>query len=436
MTNPDNIGVMQGFFLKVRTIDLLDFLSKCIHLFRWMIPSPEVFYGDSSRSYPRTSLLFFNLKGERYMAQPIKRIAVSTGGGDAPGLNAVIRAIVHAATRRGWEVFGIRDGYNGIFLPERYPNGDGVIPLTRARVRGITHLGGTIIGTTNRGNPFHYPMPQLDGTMKEVDRSGEIIAGFEKYGFDALIAIGGDGSLTIANDLAKRGNIRVVGVPKTIDNDLEGTVATFGFDSAVSFATEAIDRLHSTAESHHRVMVVEVMGRTAGWIALNAGVAGTADVVLIPEIPYDMRLVADKINAREAAGRNFSIVVVAEGAVPKGGTTSVIEKEIGKAERFGGLGEKIAAQIQSLTQKETRCVVLGHLLRGGSPTAFDRLLSLRFGAAAVRALEDGQSGVVVVLNPPEVNYIPIDQVANRVRHVPVDCDTILTARDLGVSFGD
>ncbi len=370
------------------------------------------------------------------MAQPIKRIAVNTGGGDAPGLNAVIRAIVHAATRRGWEVFGIRDGYNGLFLPERYPNGDGVIPLTRARVRGITHLGGTIIGTTNRGNPFHYPMPQLDGTIKELDRSGEIIAGFEKHGFDALIAIGGDGSLTMANELAKRGNIRLVGVPKTIDNDLEGTVATFGFDSAVSFATEAIDRLHSTAESHHRVMVVEVMGRTAGWIALNAGVAGTADVVLIPEIPYDMRLVADKINAREAAGRNFSIIVVAEGAVPKGGTTSVVEKEAGKAERFGGLGEKIAAQIQSLTQKETRCVVLGHLLRGGTPTAFDRLLSLRFGAAAVRALEEGQSGVVVVLDPPAVNYIPIDQVADRVRHVPVDCDTILTARDLGISFGD
>lgn len=373
---------------------------------------------------------------EYVMAQSIKRIAVSTGGGDAPGLNAVIRAVVHAAAKRGWEVFGIRDGYNGIFLPERYPNGDGVIPLTRARVRGITHLGGTIIGTTNRGNPFHYPMPQPDGTIKEVDRSGEIIEGFKKYGFDALIAIGGDGSLTIANDLAKRGNIRVVGVPKTIDNDLEGTVATFGFDSAVSFATEAIDRLHSTAESHHRVMVVEVMGRTAGWIALNAGVAGTADVILIPEIPYDMSLVAEKINAREAAGRNFSIIVVAEGAIPKGGTTSVVEKEVGKAERFGGLGEKIAAQIQAMTQKETRCVVLGHLLRGGSPTAFDRLLSLRFGAAAVRALEEGQSGVVVVLNPPTVNYIPIDQVADRVRHVPIDCDTILTARDLGISFGD
>ncbi|TAE21158.1 MAG: ATP-dependent 6-phosphofructokinase [Candidatus Kapaibacterium sp.] len=370
------------------------------------------------------------------MANDIKRIAVSTGGGDAPGLNAVIRAVVHAATRRGWEVYGIRDGYNGIFLPEKYPNGDGVIPLTREKVRGITHLGGTIIGTTNRGNPFKYPMPQADGTMQEVDRSGEIIDGFKKYGFDALIAIGGDGSLSIANDLAKRGNIRVVGVPKTIDNDLEGTVATFGFDTAVTFATDAIDRLHSTAQSHHRVMVVEVMGRTAGWIAVNSGVAGTADVILIPEIPYDINKVAEKINAREKAGRSFSIIVVAEGAKAQDGTTSVVERELGKAERFGGLGEKVAAQIQALTDKETRCVVLGHLLRGGTPTAFDRLLSLRFGAAAVRALEEGQSGVVVVLDPPTVNYIPIEQVAHRVRLVPVDSDTIMTARDLGISFGD
>jgi ATP-dependent phosphofructokinase / diphosphate-dependent phosphofructokinase len=368
--------------------------------------------------------------------QPIKRIAVSTGGGDAPGLNAVIRAVVHAATLRGWEVFGIRDGYNGIFLPERFPNGDGVIPLTRERVRGITHLGGTIIGTTNRGNPFHYPMPQADGTMKEMDRSGEIIEGFRKWGFDALVAIGGDGSLTIAHDLAKRGNLRVIGVPKTIDNDLEGTEATFGFDSAVSFATEAIDRLHTTAESHHRVMIVEVFGRTAGWIALNSGIAATADVILIPEIPYDINNVAEKINAREKAGRTFSIIVVAEGAVAKDGTTSIVEREIGKAERFGGLGEKIAAQIQTLTQKETRCVVLGHLLRGGTPTAFDRLLSLRFGAAAVRALEEGQSGVVVVLDPPTVKYIPIGEVADRVRRVPIHSDSIMTARDLGISFGD
>jgi 6-phosphofructokinase 1 len=365
----------------------------------------------------------------------IKRIAVSTGGGDAPGLNAVIRGIVHAATRRGWEVFGIRDGYNGLFLPENYPNGDGVMALTRDRVRGITHTGGTILGTTNRGNPFRYPSKREDGTMYERDRSDEIMAGFKQWEIDALIAIGGDGSLTIANEIAKKG-IRVVGVPKTIDNDLEGTVATFGFDTAVGFATECIDRLHSTAESHHRVMVVEVMGRHAGWIALNAGVAGTADVILIPEIPYDIEAVAAKIEARDRAGRKFSIVVVAEGAMPKGGSASIVEKELGKAERLGGIGEKVAAQIQQLTKKETRLVVLGHLLRGGTPSAFDRLLSLRFGAAAVRALEEGQSGVVVVLDPPTVNYIPLADVSNRMKLVPIDCDTILTARDLGISFGD
>ncbi len=365
----------------------------------------------------------------------IKRIAINTGGGDAPGLNAVIRAVVHAATKRGWECFGIRDGYNGLFLPELYPNGDGVFPLTRDRVRGITHLGGTILGTTNRGNPLRYPTKREDGSMYERDRSDEIMEGFRKWEIDALIAIGGDGSLTMANAFAQKG-LKVVGVPKTIDNDLEGTVATFGFDTAVAFATECIDRLHSTAESHHRVMVVEVMGRHAGWIALNTGVAGTADVILIPEIPYDIEKVAEKIRSREASGRTFSIIVVAEGAIPKGGTVSVIEKEIGKAERLGGIGEQVAAQIQQITKKETRLVVLGHLLRGGTPTTFDRLLSLRFGAAAVRALEQGKSGVVVVLDPPTVKYIPLEEVADRVRLVPLDSDTVLTARDLSISFGD
>jgi ATP-dependent phosphofructokinase / diphosphate-dependent phosphofructokinase len=367
---------------------------------------------------------------------PIKRIGISTGGGDAPGLNAVIRGIVHAATRRGWECFGIRDGYNGLFLPETYPNGDGVFALTRERVRGITHTGGTILGTTNRGNPFRYPTKRDDGTMYEKDRSDEIMDGFKRWEIDSLIAIGGDGSLTIANDIAQKGGLRVIGVPKTIDNDLEGTVATFGFDTAVGFATDCIDRLHSTAESHHRVMVVEVMGRHAGWIALNAGVAGTADVILIPEIPFDIEKIAAKIEGRERAGRKFSIVVVAEGAIPKGGGASVVEKELGKAERLGGIGEKIASQIQQMTKKETRLVVLGHLLRGGTPSAFDRLLSLRFGAAAVRALEEGQNAVVVALDPPTVKYIPLADVSNRMRLVPVDCDTILTARDLGISFGD
>jgi 6-phosphofructokinase 1 len=364
----------------------------------------------------------------------IKKVALSTGGGDAPGLNAVIRAAVIAAINRGWEVVGIRDGYNGILLPEQYPQG-GVFPLTRREVRGITHLGGTILGTTNKGNPMKFPVKQSDGSFVETDRTAEVVDGMRKHGIDALISIGGDGSLTIANALTTHG-MRVVGVPKTIDNDLDRTVITFGFDTAVSFATECIDRLHSTAESHRRVMVVEVMGRYAGWIALNAGISGTADAILIPEIPYDIDKVAEKIKDREKRGALFSIVVVAEGAVPKGGTRAVIGTEIGRAERLGGAGERVAKELQAATGKESRCVVLGHLLRGGTPTTFDRLISLRFGAAAVRTLADGQSGVMVALDPPTVKYVPLSEATHRMKVVPLDCDTILTGRDLGVCFGD
>jgi len=319
-------------------------------------------------------------------------------------------------------------------FPERYPDG-GVFPLTSTTIRGITHLGGTILGTTNKGNPMKFPTQRADGTWYEKNRIEEVVELFKKRSIDALISIGGDGSLTIANALFQKG-MRVVGVPKTIDNDLDKTVITFGFDTAVSFATECIDRLHSTAESHQRAMVVEVMGRYAGWIALNAGVSGTADAILIPEIPFDINKVAEKIKSRDAAGRMFSIVVVAEGAKPKGGTFAVKEKELGRADRLGGAGEMVAKDIQALTGKETRTVVLGHLLRGGSPTTFDRLIALRFGAAAVRALEEGQSGIMVALDPPTVRYVPLEQATNRMKAVPLDCDTILTARDLGISFGD
>jgi len=364
----------------------------------------------------------------------IKRIAINTGGGDAPGLNAVIRAAVVAAIDRGWECIGIRDGYNGLLEPKRFPDG-GVIPLTRSSVRGITHLGGTILGTTNRGNPLKWPVQKRDGSVVETDRTEELMKAFRKARIDALIAIGGDGSLSIANVLAQQG-LRVVGVPKTIDNDLDQTVITFGFDTAVSFATSCIDRLHSTAEAHQRVMVVEVMGRYAGWIALNSGVSGTADVILIPEIPYDIKSVARKIDQRTKSGAKFSIVVVAEGARPRGGTYSVVSKETGRAERLGGVGETVAHEIQEVTGKETRCVVLGHLLRGGSPTTFDRLISLRFGAAAVRALEAGQTGIMVALDPPTVRYVPLADATHRMKVVPLDCDTILTARDLGTCFGD
>jgi 6-phosphofructokinase 1 len=363
-----------------------------------------------------------------------KRIAISTGGGDAPGLNAVIRAVVLAALNRGWACVGIRDGYNGLMLPEQFPDG-GLIRLTRDSVRGITHLGGTILGTTNRGNPLRFPVLGEDGQYHEQDRSDELVARFQQAGLDALIAIGGDGSLEIAHALAQKG-LAVVGVPKTIDNDLDQTVATFGFHSAVSFATECLDRLHSTAESHDRVMVVEVMGRYAGWIALEAGVAATADAILIPEIPYDVNKVAEKIRARERSGRDFSIIVVAEGAKPIGGELTIAGKAVGQAERLGGVGQKVGTALEALTGKETRVVVLGHLLRGGSPIAYDRLISLRFGAAAVRALAEGRTGIMVALDPPAVNYVPLSQVAGRMKQVPLDCDTMLTARELGISFGD
>lgn len=364
----------------------------------------------------------------------IKRIGISTGGGDAPGLNAVIRAIVLAATHRGWECMGIRDGYDGLMHPERYPNG-GLMPLTRDTVRGITHRGGTIIGTTNRGHPFAYPVLQEDGTYKEVDLSDKIVQGAKDNGLDAIVAIGGDGSLDIANRLYEKG-LNIVGVPKTIDNDLDRTVVTFGFNTAVYVATEAIDRLHSTAESHRRIMVVEVMGRYAGWIALDSGLAGSADAILIPEIPYDINKVAEKVMDRERNGREFSIIVVAEGAKPIDGEYSTIGKNVGQAVRLGGVGHKIGAQLEELTGKETRVVVLGHILRGGKPTAYDRLISLRFGASAVRALAEGYSGVMVALDPPTVNYVPLAQACNRMKTVPLNCDTIVTARDLGTSFGD
>jgi 6-phosphofructokinase 1 len=364
----------------------------------------------------------------------IRRIAINTGGGDAPGLNAVIRAVVLTATRRGWEVYGIRDGYNGLMMPELYPEG-GLIPLTPGSVRGITSLGGTILGTTNAGNPLKYPTTSPDGTVVEVDRSDELVRLFRERGLDALIAVGGDGSLGIAKVLQEKG-LPVVGVPKTIDNDLDGTVITFGFDTAVSFATECIDRLHTTAASHRRVMVVEVMGRYAGWIALNCGVSGTADVILLPEIPYDLDAVAAKIRDREREGGLFSILVVAEGARPKGGSRVVVEKKIGSAERLGGIGQKLALELQEITGKESRYVVLGHLLRGGTPTAFDRLISLRFGAAAVRCLAEGTYGVMVALDPPRVRHVPLEEATRRMKVVPLDCDTIQTARDLGICLGD
>ena len=354
------------------------------------------------------------------------KIAISTGGGDAPGLNAVIRGAVLAALHRGWECVGIRKGYDGLLGQEQ------LVPLGPAEVRGITHLGGTILGTTNRGDPFHWRERLPDGTWVEHDRSEELVRAFRAHGIGALIAIGGDGSLRIARHLLDKG-VALVGVPKTIDNDVGGTEATFGFDTAVQTATEAIDKLHSTAESHERVMVVEVMGRHAGFIALSAGLAGSADVILIPEIPYEMDRVCNKIRQREAEGRHFSMVVVAEGAVARGGEEVYLDAE---RRRLGGVGDRVARVIEQKTGKETRTLVLGHLQRGGSPTTFDRLLGLRFGAAAVRLIAEGKFGHMVALDPPTIVSVPLDEALAAPKRVPLDSDSIATARDLGISLGD
>ncbi len=356
------------------------------------------------------------------------RLAISTGGGDAPGLNAVIRAIVLSAANRGWDVHGIRKGFNGL-LGE-----DPIVPLTAASVSGITHLGGTILGTTNRGNPFQWPVKNADGVVEVTDRSEEVITAFRRHGFDAMIVIGGDGSLRIAHQLCEKG-LPIVGVPKTIDNDLAATDVTFGFRTAVQTATEAIDKLHSTAESHERTMVVEVMGRDTGWIALFSGVSGTADVILIPEIPYHLDRICEKVRERYQTGRNFAIVVAAEGAKPVGGE-AVYQESGPHVKRLGGIAERLAAQIAATTGAETRSLVLGHLQRGGTPTAYDRLIALRFGAAAVRLVEAGRFGSMVALHPPDVRAVPLEEAIAHIKLVPVNGDIVQTARDMGISFGD
>jgi phosphofructokinase-like protein len=357
----------------------------------------------------------------------IHRIGVLTGGGDAPGLNAVIRAVVKAAANCHCEVIGLEDSFDGLIEPDRWRM------LTPRDVTGILRIGGTILGTTNRGNPFAYPIETSGGTR---DYSARCIEMFHELKLDALIVIGGDGTLAIAHQFHERG-IPLVGVPKTIDNDIVETTNTFGFDTAVSFATDAIDRLHTTAEAHHRVMVVEVMGRYAGWIALYSGVAGGADVILIPELPFDAMKVAERIKAREAFGARFSIVVVAEGARPVGGRTSVVKPASGEYfERLGGMGARVAAELETLTGKETRYVVLGHLQRGGTPTSFDRMLATRFGARAVELLMEGQFGHMVAFHPPDIVAVPLEKVVGRTRNVPLNFDAVRAARAMGISLGD
>ena len=358
------------------------------------------------------------------------RIGLLTGGGDAPGLNAVIRTAVLSAVNRGWDVLGIRHGFAGL-LGEC-----DMAPLTRSSVSGIAHLGGTILRTTNRGNPLAFPVLQPDGSYAARDLSDEVIANVERAGIDALIAIGGGGALGIALELVNRG-LKVVGVPKTIDNDVSGTITTFGFDTAVSTAIEAIDKLHTTAESHDRVMVLEVMGRHAGFIALHSGVAATADVILIPEIPYDIDKVCEKITMRDRAGQNFSIVVAAEGAYPKSEATEGMGHPFPRrAIRAGVVAERLVKQINEITGKECRSLVLGHLQRGGMPTGYDRLLATRFGAAAVRAIENGAWGQMVALQSPHLVTIPIADVIREEKRVEVNHDIVQAARSTGISMGD
>jgi 6-phosphofructokinase 1 len=357
----------------------------------------------------------------------INRIGVLTGGGDAPGLNAVIRAVVKAAHNADIEVIGLEDSFDGLIYPEKSR------PLGRRDVTGILRLGGTILGTVNRGNPFLQPITTPQGTFDYGDRCIEM---FQKMKLDALVCIGGDGTLAISYEFYKKG-VPLVCVPKTIDNDIVGTTSCFGFDTAVSFATDAIDRLHTTAEAHRRVMVVEVMGRYAGWIALHSGVAGGADVILIPEIPYDFDRVAQCLRDRDAWGARFSIVVVAEGAHARDGRAALIEEAHGgHVERLGGEGARVAKRLAELTGKETRSVVLGHLQRGGTPTAFDRTLATRFGGKAVELIRKGQYGKMVANHPPDLVPIPLGEVVGKTKTVPLDYDLIVTARSIGVSFGD
>lgn len=360
----------------------------------------------------------------------IRNIAVLTGGGDCPGLNAVIRAVVRTAISRGISVWGVKNGFGGLVKNE-------MMFLGMSDVAGILPRGGTILGTTNRDNPFHFKVEGEDGTIAYKDMSGVVLENIKKREIDALLVIGGDGTVKIGSEIAKLG-VRVVCVPKTIDNDIACTERTFGFDTAVGVATDALDRLHTTAESHHRVMVLEVMGRYAGWIALHAGLAGGADCILIPEIPYDIRAVQEKITRRQQKGSRFSLVVVAEGAAPIGGEMVGVERGAGSTEklRLGGIGNILAEQLEQLCGVEARCTTLGHLQRGGSPTAYDRVLATRFGVAATEALLRGATDIMVALRGDKIVEVAIDEVAKGEAGVPVDGELVRAAKAVGISFGD
>ncbi len=361
----------------------------------------------------------------------IRRIGILTAGGDCPGLNAVIRAVVKPALEMGIEVIGFKDGYSGLMFNKWKK-------LDAHDVSGILVQGGTILGTSNKDNPFRQPFKdEKTGKVYYKDLSDEVVKTYKNLKLDALICIGGDGTQTVASKLVKKG-LSIVGVPKTIDNDLVGTDMTFGFDSAMTTATEAVDKLHTTAQSHHRVMVLEVMGRYAGWIALSAGLAGGGDIILIPEIPYDINSVCAKVKERNRKGKRFSIVVVAEGARPKGGSLVVREvvKDSPDPIRLGGIGNKIGKDIEQMTGLETRVTILGHIQRGGTPTPFDRILATRFGIAAMELVRNGDFGKMVCLRNGRMSSIELEKVGGKVRTVPKDCEMIKAARMIGTCLGD
>ena len=367
------------------------------------------------------------------MDAEIKKILVVTGGGDAPGLNAVIRAIVKLAVRGyGWEVVGSADAYNGILSDPM-----DMCPLTMESVRGLLTRGGTVLGTTSRGSPFEFPIQGTDGQWIEVDRSDDLIERISDLEVDAVISMGGEGSQAISQRLFEKG-LPIVGVPKTIDNDLSATDMTFGYQTAVETATDAVDKLHSTAESHDRVMILEVMGRDAGWIALASGIAGGADVILIPEIPYDIEKVAKRVKIRSRRGIMFSIIVVAEGAYPKDGAPIGEKSDIlGRQQPIlGGVGRWLVKQLQGLTNQEARVTVLGHLQRGGSPCPMDRILASQYGVAAVELVAEGKFGQMVSLRHQEIVSVPLTEAIREYHYVDLNHPLIHTARALGISLGD
>ncbi len=362
-----------------------------------------------------------------------KRIGVMTGGGDCPGLNAVIRSVVLGARQRGWEVLGIEDATNGLIdLEYRSPNGNRW--LTEGDVERILPRGGTIIGTSNKSDPFQYVVVE-DGKKREVDVSDKVVANYKKLGLDALVSIGGDGSMRISQKFIEKG-LKIVGVPKTIDQDLACTDYTFGHHTAVQTAADAIDRLQDTAESHDRVMLVEVMGRDAGWIALHSAIAGGAHGCLIHEIPYRLEAIVKKIRERKAAGRPFSIIVVAEGARPVGGHQAVVGRELGAMVKLGGIAQRLVNDLQPHLDLDVRATVLGHVQRGGSPVQFDRILGTRFGFHAVELIEQGRFGRMVALKTPDIVSVPIAEAISTPAAVDPKGQVVAAARACGIAFGD